>query len=93
LRDLERFWRDQIQNPNLKNYTLFQVMQFFSLPPSVPSQISQSAPPAELPLAVYLDLPMVSVRPSGQSAIALSRLPQLSVVVKSFEFSAWEGNV
>jgi hypothetical protein len=32
---------------------------------SVDSQISQSAPPAELPLAVYLDLPKVSVRPSG----------------------------
>ena len=32
---------------------------------SVDSQISQSAPPAELPLAVYLDLPKVSFRPSG----------------------------
>jgi hypothetical protein len=32
---------------------------------SFDSQISQSAPPAELPLAVYLDLPKVSVRPSG----------------------------
>ena len=32
---------------------------------SVDSQISQSAPPMELPLAVYLDLPKVSVRPSG----------------------------
>ena len=32
---------------------------------SFDSQISQSAPPAELPLAVYLDLPKVSFRPSG----------------------------
>ncbi len=40
---------------------------------SFDSQISQSAPPAELPLAVYLDLPKVSVRPSGQPSVALSR--------------------